>query len=133
MAAIRDRLGPDPLAARPNGARAFARIARSRAPIAGLLMDQAVVAGIGNVYRAEILYRHHIDPYLPGRQLDESRWGPLWSDLVTLMRAGFRSGRIVTTERTDRDRAAAARPVARTPTTCTAAPASRAASATPRS
>jgi endonuclease VIII len=104
VAAIRDRLGPDPLARRPNGARAFARIARSRAPIAGLLMDQAVVAGIGNVYRAEILYRHRIDPYLPGRQLDESRWRDLWPDLVTLMRAGFRSGRIVTTERADRVR-----------------------------
>jgi endonuclease VIII len=102
--AIHQRLGPDPLARRPDGTRAFARIARSKAPIAGLLMDQAVVAGIGNVYRAEILYRHRVDPYLPGRQLDETRWPPLWADLVTLMRAGFRSGRIVTTERRDRGR-----------------------------
>jgi endonuclease-8 len=104
VAAIHDRLGPDPLAARPDGRRAFARITRSRAPIAGLLMDQAVVAGVGNVYRAEILYRHRVDPFLPGRQLDESRWLPLWTDLVTLMRAGFRSGRIITTERRDRGR-----------------------------
>jgi endonuclease VIII len=102
--AIRARLGPDPLARRPDGGPAFARIARSRAPIAGLLMDQAVVAGVGNVYRAEILYRHRLDPYLPGRQLDGSRWEALWADLVTLMRAGLRSGRIVTTERVDRDR-----------------------------
>jgi endonuclease-8 len=102
--AIRARLGPDPLAARPDGTRAFARIARSRAPVAGLLLDQAVVAGVGNVYRAEILYRHRVDPYLEGRQFDGSRWGPLWSDLVTLMRAGLRSGRIVTTERADRTR-----------------------------
>ena len=36
------RLGPDPLARRPDGAAAYARIARSRAPIAALLMDQAV-------------------------------------------------------------------------------------------
>jgi endonuclease-8 len=102
--AIHARLGPDPLAARPDGTKAFARIARSRAPIAGLLMDQAVVAGIGNVYRAEILFRHRIDPYLPGRLLDETRWPPLWADLVVLMRAGLRSGRIITTERTDRAR-----------------------------
>jgi formamidopyrimidine-DNA glycosylase len=67
-------------------------------------MDQAVVAGVGNVYRAEILYRHRVDPYLPGRQLDDARWGPLWGDLVALMRAGLRSGRIVTTEPRDRDR-----------------------------
>lgn len=102
--AIHARLGPDPLASRPDGTRAFARIARSRAPIAGLLMDQAVVAGIGNVYRAEVLYRHRVDPYLPGRLLDESRWSPLWRDLVTLMRAGLRSGRIVTTAAADRER-----------------------------
>jgi endonuclease-8 len=102
--AIRARLGPDPLGRRPDGDRAFARIARSRAPIAGLLLDQAVVAGVGNVYRAEILYRHRIDPYLPGRLLDADRWGPLWRDLVALMRAGLRSGIIVTTEPTDRDR-----------------------------
>ena len=102
--AIRARLGPDPLAPRPDGDRAYARIARSRAPIAGLLMDQAVVAGIGNVYRAEILYRQRVDPYLPGRLLDASRWEPLWADLVRLMRAGLRSGRIVTTERYHRAR-----------------------------
>ena len=102
--AIHARLGPDPLAARPDGSRAFARIARSRAPIAGLLMDQAVVAGIGNVYRAEVLFRHRVDPYLPGRLLEEWRWQPLWADLVVLMRAGLKSGRIITTERVDRAR-----------------------------
>ncbi len=104
--AILDRLGPDPLQPRADGERAFARIARSRAPIAGLLMDQAVLAGVGNVYRAEILYRHRVDPYLPGRLLDAARWPPLWADLVALMRAGLRSGRIVTTVPADRSRPA---------------------------
>ena len=80
------------------------RIVRSRAPIAGLLMDQAVLSGVGNVYRAEILYRHRLDPYLAGRHLDASRWQALWKDLVVLMRAGLRSGRIVTTEPGDRTR-----------------------------
>jgi formamidopyrimidine-DNA glycosylase len=102
--AILARLGPDPLRAGADGERAYRRIARSRAPIAGLLMDQAVLAGVGNVYRAEILYRHRVDPYLPGRDLAASRWQPLWMDLVTLMRAGLRSGRIVTTDPADRSR-----------------------------
>ena len=102
--AILARLGPDPLRRGADGGRAFRRIGRSRAPIAGLLMDQAVLAGVGNVYRAEILFRHRVDPLLPGRLLDESRWGEMWSDLVVLMRAGLRSGRIITTERADRDR-----------------------------
>lgn len=105
------RLGPDPLQRRPDGERAYRRIIRSKAPIAGLLMDQAVLAGVGNVYRAEILFRHRVDPYLPGRGLAEQRWTVLWTDLVTLMRAGLRSGRIITTR--PRDRARAGGPVGR--------------------
>jgi formamidopyrimidine-DNA glycosylase len=104
VAAILARLGPDPLRPRPNGRAAYARIARSRAPMAGLLMDQSVLSGVGNVYRAEILFRHRIPPYLPGRDLVEDRWRELWADLVTLMRAGLRTGRIVTTRPLDRDR-----------------------------
>jgi len=102
--AILARLGPDPLSRRPNGDDAYGRIARSRAPIAGLLMDQSVLSGVGNVYRAEILFRHRVVPYLPGRDLGRDRWTPLWTDLVTLMRQGLRSGRIVTTWPADRDR-----------------------------
>lgn len=99
------RLGPDPLAPRPDGRAACARIARSRAPIAGLLMDQQVLAGVGNVYRAEVLFRHRVPPYLPGRDLGVERWEAMWADLVTLMRAGLRSGRIITTIPVDRARA----------------------------
>lgn len=95
--AIMARLGPDPLRRRPNGDAAYARISRSRAPIAGLLMDQSVLSGVGNVYRAEILFRQRIAPYLPGRELTQDQWAAVWSDLVTLMRAGLRTGRIVTT------------------------------------
>lgn len=104
VTAIHSRLGPDPLHPRAKGAAAYSRIARSRAPIAGLLMDQTVLSGVGNVYRAEILYRHRIPPYLPGRELIEARWAPLWTDLVTLMRAGLRTGRIITTRPRDRGR-----------------------------
>jgi endonuclease-8 len=102
--AVLARLGPDPLGRRPDGTAAYRRIARSRAPLAALLMDQSVLSGVGNVYRAEILYRHRIPPYLTGRELDAARWEALWSDLVALMRAGLRTGRIVTTLPADRER-----------------------------
>lgn len=100
--ALLARLGPDPLrrGAEPDAARQ--RISRSRAPIAGLLMDQSVIAGVGNVYRAELLFRHRVDPYLPGRDLPRETWDAMWADLVTLMRAGVRAGRIVTTDPDDR-------------------------------
>jgi endonuclease-8 len=96
------RLGPDPLRRRPDPARAYARLARTRTPLAAALMDQSVIAGIGNVYRAELLFRHRRDPYQPARDLDPEQWQQMWDDLSLLMRAGVRSGRIVTTLPQDR-------------------------------
>jgi formamidopyrimidine-DNA glycosylase len=98
------RLGPDPLRRKADPAVAFSRLSRSRTPIAVALMDQSVVAGIGNVYRAELLYRHRRDPFRPAREITAAAWSDMWSDLVALMRAGVRSGRIVTTVPADRDR-----------------------------
>ena len=85
------RLGPDPLREDADPGRAWARISTSRQPIGALLMDQAVVAGIGNVYRAELLFRARIDPYREGRRVSESEWGAMWRDLRTLMRAGVKA------------------------------------------
>jgi endonuclease VIII len=102
--AILARLGPDPLRRRADGSRALRRIATSRTPIGALLMDQSVLAGVGNVYRAELLFRHRISPFRPGRHVDPDLWGRMWSDLVTLMRAGVRMGRIVTTRPEHRSR-----------------------------
>jgi endonuclease-8 len=91
-----DRLGPDPLRKDADPDRAWRRIHASRAPIATLLMDQAVIAGIGNVYRAELLFRHGVDPALPGRGLDEATWAAMWDDIVELMKIGVSKGRILT-------------------------------------
>lgn len=102
--AVLDRLGPDPLRARADPDHAWARICRSKTPIGQLLMDQQTLAGVGNVYRAEVLYRAALSPFRPGRDVDKETWDVLWLDLVQLMRAGVRTGRIVTTERADRDR-----------------------------
>ncbi|MGW7416818.1 Fpg/Nei family DNA glycosylase [Streptomyces sp. NPDC054863] len=94
--AVQDRLGPDPLRADADPDRARRRIAASRTTIAALLMDQKVVAGVGNVYRAEVLFRHGIDPYTPGRDVTEAQWAAIWQDLVELMREGVRLNRIDT-------------------------------------
>ena len=59
-------------------------------------MDQKVIAGVGNVYRAEVLFRHGIDPYRPGKDLTRAEWDAIWADLVTLMREGVRNNRIDT-------------------------------------
>ncbi|WP_030383072.1 MULTISPECIES: Fpg/Nei family DNA glycosylase [unclassified Streptomyces] len=94
--AIHARLGPDPLRADADPDAAYRRISRSRTTIAALLMDQKIVAGVGNVYRAEVLFRHGIDPYRPGRDLTPAEWDAIWADLVELMHEGVRLNRIDT-------------------------------------
>lgn len=90
------KLGPDPLRADADPDRAWARIRRSHRTIGDLLMDQAVLAGVGNVYRAEVLFRHRIHPLRPGRTLRVGQWRAIWEDLVALMAEGVRTGRIDT-------------------------------------
>ncbi|MDQ1645516.1 MAG: endonuclease [Cryptosporangiaceae bacterium] len=95
-AAIQARLGPDPLRADADPERAWKRISASRTEIGRLLMDQEVLAGVGNVYRAEVLFRHGVDPHRHGRDLWHETWLAMWPDLVALMTEGVRTGRIDT-------------------------------------
>jgi DNA-formamidopyrimidine glycosylase len=95
-AAVRAKLGPDPLRADADPDRAWQRIRRSRKPIGELLLDQSVVAGVGNVYRAEVLFRQRIHPLRAGEKLTRKQWQAVWDDLVPLMAEGVRTGRIDT-------------------------------------
>lgn len=97
--AVMARLGPDPL--RPESSdsdpdRAWARIHRSSRSIGELLMDQSVLAGVGNVYRSEVLFRHRLSPFTEGRDLRRASWRLVWDDLVRLLPLGVATGRIVT-------------------------------------
>lgn len=102
VAAAVARIGPDPIRRDADPERAWQRATRSRTPIATMLMDQSVFAGVGNIYRAEVLYRAGLDPMAPANSLPRETFDSVWDDLVHLMRAGVRSGRIVTTEADDR-------------------------------
>ena len=93
---VRTALGPDPLRADADPDRAWQRIRRSRRPIGDLLLDQSVVAGVGNVYRAEVLFRQRIHPLRPGRTLRRGQFQAVWDDLVALMAEGVVSNRIDT-------------------------------------
>ncbi len=103
-AAFTAGLGEDPLRADADPGRAYARLHASRTALGLLLMRQDIVAGIGNIYRAEALFRARLEPHRPGRTLDPEVWRALWTDLGALMRDGVRLGRIVTTEPGDRSR-----------------------------
>ncbi|HOA87603.1 MAG: Fpg/Nei family DNA glycosylase [Microbacteriaceae bacterium] len=92
------KLGPDPLL--DDGPAAQQRlvdtIRRKPTPIGQLLMDQSVVAGIGNVYRAELLFRARLNPHTPGRQVPEDIVRELWRDWSRLLRVGVETGQMMT-------------------------------------
>ena len=90
------RLGPDPLRPEPDPELAWRKLSRSGRSVAELLMDQSVLAGVGNVYRCEVLFRQRIDPFRPGRELRRTSWDAIWLDLVDLLPMGVATGKIVT-------------------------------------
>lgn len=104
--ALLERLGPDPLGDAPTGhddPRLYIEAVRaSKKPIAELLMDQTVLSGVGNIYRAEILFRHRVNPFTPGVEMEPKVLRAMWKDLIPLLRAGIVDRRIVCTRRTDR-------------------------------
>ncbi|MCI2240027.1 hypothetical protein MO973_36260 [Paenibacillus sp. TRM 82003] len=97
VAQLHARLGADPLRADADPDAAFAVVSRSRVAVGALLMQQEVVAGLGAIYRAELLFRAGVDPYRPGRELGREEWDALWADAVHLLGKDVRTGRIVTT------------------------------------
>ncbi len=92
------KLGPDPLVGDPavGEERFVATVRKKPTPIALLLMDQAVVSGIGNVYRAELLFRARQNPFTPGKEVPEEVVRELWRDWVTLLNIGVATGQMLT-------------------------------------
>ena len=97
--AIRDRIGPDPLNPKADAEIVWRRISKSSAPIAGLLMDQKVISGLGNIYRAEVLFRQKVPPLMKGKELSREQFDGLWRDSVDLLKIGVRYNRIITVTR----------------------------------
>ncbi len=96
VARLKGRLGPDVLRDDADPERAWVKIARSKAPFGGLVMDQAVIAGLGNIYRTEILWRQGIHPETAGRALTHDQFDAFWTDSAALLRIGVEQRAIIT-------------------------------------
>jgi len=98
VAAVISKLGPDPLVDSPKkGEQRFVDAVRKKpTPIGLLLMDQSVVSGIGNVYRAELLFRARLDPHRPGRDVPEELVRALYRDWTKLLKKGVELGQMMT-------------------------------------
>lgn len=103
VAATIAKLGPDPLVddAAEGEERFTAVVRRKPTPIGVLLMDQNVVSGIGNVYRAELLFRGRQNPHTPGREVPEDVVRELWRDWVRLIAVGVETGQMMTMDDLD--------------------------------
>jgi endonuclease VIII len=93
------RLGPDPLRGDADPSRAYAAIVRRVAPIGQLLLDQKVISGIGNVYRAEALFVNGINPNRPGNLITPEVFDHLWATVVRMLQEGVADNRIITLDR----------------------------------
>lgn len=93
-----NRIGPDVLRSDANPDYAFNKISKSKSPIGRLIMDQSVMAGIGNVYRSEILWRQAIHPETPGQSIDKPTFDQIWADAKMLLEIGVKKNSIVTVD-----------------------------------
>ncbi|WP_314717787.1 DNA-formamidopyrimidine glycosylase family protein [uncultured Actinomyces sp.] len=101
VAAVHARLGPDPLRADGDVEAFVEGVRRRRKDIGELLMDQSVLAGAGNIYRAETLFRVGVSPFRPGSAVSARRLRAIWEDLVPLMEYGAATGFITTVDEAD--------------------------------
>lgn len=99
--AILDRLGPDPLRSDADPSKAWDRIHASNRPMGALLLDQSIIAGIGNIYRAEVLFLIGVHPELPGHALPRATFNRMWKLLVKLFERGVKYNRLITTDPQD--------------------------------
>lgn len=91
-------LGPDPLRRDGRAAAFVDGLSRRRTALGTALLDQSLVAGIGNVYRAELAFLCGIHPATPAHRIDADDARALWDEMSRLLRIGLKLNRIVTVD-----------------------------------
>ena len=98
VAGLLARLGPDPLRDDADPGRALARLHATPGALGAALLDQSVVAGIGNVFRTEALFACGLHPAHPAASLTPAEFDRLWATVRAMMRRAVDDGRIVTVD-----------------------------------
>ena len=86
------RLGPEPFSAEFSPQHLASKLAGSSRPIKTALLDQALVAGVGNIYADESLFISRIAPHTPSRALKPSQLERLHQALVEVLQASIGAG-----------------------------------------
>lgn len=85
-------LGPEPLAKESIAGTLYLRVAKSRKPIKNLLMDAGFLAGIGNIYANEALYRARVHPERLGADLSLAEWQGIFAAVRDVLMAAIEVG-----------------------------------------
>lgn len=94
----RSKLGQDPLREDADPDALWDKFRSARKSVGLALMDQAMFAGVGNIYRAEILYKAGVHPEQPCADLDRAQFDVVWRHTVELLQRGFVNGSILTVD-----------------------------------
>ena len=86
------RLGPEPFSAEFSPQHLASKLAGSSRPIKTALLDQALVAGVGNIYADESLFISRIAPHTPSHALKPSQLERLHQALVEVLQASIGAG-----------------------------------------
>jgi formamidopyrimidine-DNA glycosylase len=85
------KIAPDPLEDSERALAVFLeRVRGTRKPAKAALLDQSVVAGVGNIYADEALFASGINPRLPGGRIPDPQ--ALWREILRLLRRSIRLG-----------------------------------------
>lgn len=95
MARVTGALGPDPLRADATPDEAVSRLLAARGPVAAAVVDQSVWSGVGNAWRAELLFLARLDPTTPAGRLSPAQAARLWDLTVVHMALGRDAGQVV--------------------------------------
>lgn len=92
---LKQRLGEDPLRADAVPDRAWSKLQRSKTPIGQQLLNQSIIAGVGNIYRCEAMFLLGIHPKSASRSISSSTFEELWQLLVDLLNIGVDHNKII--------------------------------------
>lgn len=96
---IESKLGPDPLASTGSATKRKKQVwesfTKSNKPIGALLLDQSIIAGVGNIFRAEVLFETKLNPEISGVELSKDSFNAMWNSLTKMMKVGLKYGKIV--------------------------------------
>jgi formamidopyrimidine-DNA glycosylase len=94
----RQKLGEDPLREDADPERVWKKLQKTHKPVGLMLMDQSCISGIGNIYRAEILFKSGVHPEQPSSTLTREEFETIWKHSVLLLQRGFLTGSILTVD-----------------------------------